>query len=81
VGYFMMTQVKDINWADPGVGIPALLTMVLMPFTFSITNGVGAGFLSYTVISVLRGRWKDVHLLMLVVSGVFAWYFIHGLLA
>jgi adenine/guanine/hypoxanthine permease len=81
VGYFMMTQVKDINWADPGVGIPALLTMVLMPFTFSITNGVGAGFLSYTVISILRGRWKDVHPLMLVVSGVFAWYFIHGLLA
>jgi adenine/guanine/hypoxanthine permease len=81
VGYFMMTQVKDIDWADPGIGIPALLTMVLMPFTFSITNGVGAGFLSYTVISILRGRWKDVHPLMLVVSGVFAWYFVHGLLA
>jgi AGZA family xanthine/uracil permease-like MFS transporter len=78
VGYFMMTMVKDINWADPGIGIPALLTMVVMPFTFSITNGVGAGFLSYTVISLLRGRWRDVHPLMLLVSGVFAWYFVHG---
>jgi AGZA family xanthine/uracil permease-like MFS transporter len=78
VGYFMMTIVKDINWQDPGIGIPALLTMILMPLTFSITNGVGAGFLSYLVIAVLRGRWRDLHPLMWVVSGVFAWYFIHG---
>jgi AGZA family xanthine/uracil permease-like MFS transporter len=78
VGYFMMRIVRDIDWDDPGIGIPALLTMIVMPFTFSITNGVGAGFLSYTVISLLRGRWRDVHPLMLVVSGVFAWYFVHG---
>jgi AGZA family xanthine/uracil permease-like MFS transporter len=42
---------------------------------------VGAGFLAYTVISLLKGRWRDVHPLLLIVSGVFAWYFIHGLLA
>ncbi len=78
VGYFMMTLVRDIDWHDPGIGIPALLTMVVMPFTFSITNGVGAGFLSYTVIEVLRGRALKVHPLMYVVSAVFAWYFIHG---
>ena len=78
VGYFMLTLVRDIEWSDPGIGIPALLTIVLMPFTFSITNGVGAGFLSYTVISLLRGRIRDIHPLMYVVSAVFAWYFIHG---
>ena len=78
VGYFMMILVKDINWQDPGIGIPALLTIVVMPFTFSITNGVGAGFLAFTVVSLLRGKWRDIHPLMLVVSGVFAWYFIHG---
>ncbi|MGZ4124169.1 MAG: NCS2 family permease [Actinomycetota bacterium] len=78
VGYFMMRLVKDIDWADPGIGIPALLTIVVMPFTYSITNGVGAGFLSYTVIAILRGRWRDVHPLLFVVSAVFAWYFIHG---
>jgi AGZA family xanthine/uracil permease-like MFS transporter len=78
VGYFMMRLVKEIDWSDPGIGIPALLTIVVMPFTYSITNGVGAGFLSYTVIAVLRGRWRDVHPLMYVVSAVFAWYFIHG---
>jgi AGZA family xanthine/uracil permease-like MFS transporter len=78
VGYFMMTIVKDIDWADPGIGIPALLTIVMMPFTFSITNGVGAGFLSYAVIAVLRGKWRDVHPLLYVVAAIFAWYFIHG---
>ncbi|HET7235094.1 MAG TPA: NCS2 family permease [Actinomycetota bacterium] len=80
VGYFMMTLAKDISWSEPGVGIPALLTILLMPFTYSITNGVGAGFLSYTVIAVLRGKWKEVHPLMYIVSAIFAWYFIHGVL-
>ena len=78
VGYFMMMLVKDISWSDPGIGIPALLTIVLMPFTYSITNGVGAGFLSYVVIAVLRGRWRDVHPLLYVVAAIFAWYFVHG---
>jgi AGZA family xanthine/uracil permease-like MFS transporter len=78
VGYFMMTLVKDIDWSDPGVGIPALLTIGLMPFTYSITNGVGAGFVSYTVIAVLRGRARDVHPLLYIVAGIFVWYFVHG---
>ena len=78
VGYFMMIMVKDINWADPGIGIPALLTVVVMPFTFSITNGVGAGFIAYTVIAMLRGRAREVHWLMYLVSAVFGWYFFHG---
>jgi len=81
VGYFMMTLVKDIQWNDPGIGIPALMTMVVMPFTYSITNGVGAGFISYTLIQVLRGKWAEVHWLMYLVSAVFLWYFVHGLLA
>ena len=78
VGYFMMTMVRDIEWSDPAIGIPALLTIVMMPFTYSITNGVGAGFLSYAVIALLRGRGRDVHPLLYVVAAIFAWYFIHG---
>ena len=78
VGYYMMTLVKDIDWGDPGIGIPVLLTIALMPFTYSITNGVGAGFLSYTVIAVVRGKAREVHPLMYLVSAIFAWYFIHG---
>jgi AGZA family xanthine/uracil permease-like MFS transporter len=79
VGYFMMKIVRDINWQDPAIGIPALLTIIVQPLTFSITNGVGAGFLAYTAIQVLRGKWKEVHPLMYVVSAVFAWYFVEGL--
>ncbi len=78
VGYFMMTMVKDINWPDPGIGIPALLTIVVMPYTYSITNGVGAGFIAYTVIAILRGRAREVHWLMYLVSAIFGWYFFHG---
>ncbi|HYH27772.1 MAG TPA: NCS2 family permease, partial [Actinomycetota bacterium] len=80
VGYFMMTLVREIDWADPGIGIPALLTVIVMPFTFSITNGVAAGFLAYTIIAVLRGRFRDVHWLMYLVSAVFVWYFVGGYL-
>jgi AGZA family xanthine/uracil permease-like MFS transporter len=80
VGYFMMTLVREIEWSDPGIGIPALLTIVIMPFTYSITNGVGAGFLAFTVIALLRGRWRDVHPLLFGVAAVFAWYFVHGVL-
>jgi len=79
VGYFMMTVVREIDWTDPGIGIPVLLTMIVMPFTFSITNGVGAGFVSYTVIQLLRGRGREVHWLLYVVSAVFIWYFVEGL--
>jgi AGZA family xanthine/uracil permease-like MFS transporter len=53
----------------------------MQPFTFSITNGVGAGFIAYTVIAVLRGRWKEVHPLLYAVSAIFGWYFWRGLLA
>ncbi len=78
VGYYMMTMVKDINWSDASIGIPALLTIGVMPFTYSITNGVGAGFVSYTIIMILRGKWRDVHWLMYVVAAIFGWYFFHG---
>jgi adenine/guanine/hypoxanthine permease len=81
IGYFMMVLVRDIDWADPGIGIPALLTIGMMPFTFSITNGVGAGFIAYTIIAVARGRFREVHWLMYLVSAVFVWYFVRGLLA
>ncbi len=81
VGYFMMRAVGEIDWRDPAMGIPAMLTIVLMPFTYSITNGVGAGFLSYVVIKVLQGKARDVHPLLYVVAAIFLWYFVRGLLA
>ena len=52
----MMQQVKGIDWDDLEIAIPAFLTIVLMPFTYSITAGIGAGFITYVVIKSVRGK-------------------------
>ncbi len=75
VGFLMMTQVKDIDWADLGIAIPAFLTIILMPFTYSISVGIGAGFVSHVLIRAVQGRRKDVHPLLWLVAGLFIIYF------
>jgi AGZA family xanthine/uracil permease-like MFS transporter len=75
VGFLLMTQVKEIPWDDYDVAIPAFLTIVLMPFTYSITNGIGAGFISYAVIKLTRGRARDVHWMLWVIAAMFLVYF------
>jgi len=75
VGFLMMQQVKNIDWDDLEIAIPAFLTIVLMPFTYSISVGIGAGFVAYTVIKVVRGHAKAVHPLMWLVSVLFVVYF------
>ncbi|MEX0428269.1 NCS2 family permease [Nocardioides sp. DS6] len=75
VGFLMMQQVKDIDWADLEVAIPAFLTIALMPFTYSISVGIGAGFLAYTLIKIVRGKARTVHPLMWVVAALFIVYF------
>jgi AGZA family xanthine/uracil permease-like MFS transporter len=76
VGAMMFELVRHIEWREPGIALPVLLTIVLMPMTFSITNGVGGGFVAYSVLGLLGGR--RVHPLMLVFSAIFVWYFVHG---
>jgi AGZA family xanthine/uracil permease-like MFS transporter len=78
VGYLMFTQVKDINVADLEDGFPALLTMILMPLTYDITVGIGAGFISWVVIKVVRGKIAEVHPLMWVVSIAFVVFFLQN---
>jgi AGZA family xanthine/uracil permease-like MFS transporter len=75
VGFYMLTLIRDIPWDDVDVALPAFLTIVLMPFTFSITNGVGAGFITYAVLKLARGRFRELHPLLLVVSVAFVVYF------
>ncbi len=75
VGYLMATLIKDIDFADIEEGIPALLALVLMPLTFSITVGIGAGFVSYVVIKVVKGKFADIHPLMWVVAIAFVVFF------
>ncbi|MFI0351646.1 NCS2 family permease [Actinomadura sp. 9N407] len=75
VGFLMMTQIKHIDMDDYDVAIPAFLTMVLMPFTFSITAGIGAGFISYVAIKVARRRFAEIHPLMWLIAALFVLYF------
>ena len=75
VGFLMMQQVTDISWSSLEIAIPAFLTMVLMPFTYSITNGIGAGFVSYVVIQLVTGKARNVHPLMWIVAALFVVYF------
>jgi AGZA family xanthine/uracil permease-like MFS transporter len=75
VGFLMMTQVAGIDWTDWEVAIPAFLTIVLMPFAYSITVGIGAGFISFVVLKIAKGKIKAVHPLMWVASAAFIVYF------
>jgi len=75
VGFLMFGVVKEIPFGDFEEGFPALLTMVIMPFSYSITNGIGAGFVSYTFIKLVRGKGGQVHWMMYLVSVAFVIYF------
>ncbi|HYH34320.1 MAG TPA: NCS2 family permease [Nocardioides sp.] len=75
VGFLMMQQVRGIDWDDLEIAIPAFLTIVLMPFTYSITVGIGAGFLAYVLLKLVRGKVAQIHPLMWVVAALFVVYF------
>jgi AGZA family xanthine/uracil permease-like MFS transporter len=75
VGYLMFTLVKDIPVADLEDGLPALLTMILMPLTYDITVGIGAGFITWVLLKVARGKISEIHPLMWAVSIAFVVYF------
>ena len=75
VGFLMCGIVREIPFGDFEEGFPALLTIVIMPFSYSITNGIGAGFVSYAFIKVVRGKGRQVHWMMYLVSLAFVVYF------
>ncbi|MET4077816.1 MULTISPECIES: NCS2 family permease [Janibacter] len=75
VGFLMMQQVGQISWDDLEIAIPSFLTIVLMPFTYSITAGIGAGFVTYVFLKLVRGKASQVHPLMWLVSVLFVLYF------
>jgi AGZA family xanthine/uracil permease-like MFS transporter len=92
VGFLMMsalTEVEDpadegsrgrklagIDFSELGVGLAAALTIMIMPFTFSITNGIGMGFIAFVVVRAAQGRSKDVHPFMWIASSAFLLYFL-----
>ncbi|RXZ51227.1 NCS2 family permease [Agromyces fucosus] len=78
VGAMMMTQIKEIKFSNFAIALPAFLTIVTMPLTYSIANGIGVGFISWALVNALSGRARKVHWLMWVVSAGFALYFVRG---
>jgi len=75
VGYLMFVLVKDINVADIEDGLPALMTMIVMPLTYSITDGIGAGFITWALLKIVTRKWREIHPLMAVVTLAFVLYF------
>jgi AGZA family xanthine/uracil permease-like MFS transporter len=78
VGFVMMLQIHNIDWTDGESALPAFLTIAVMPFTYSITAGIGAGFLTHTLLKLARGKANQVHPLMWVTSALFLLYYANG---
>ena len=74
VGYLMFRNIKDIEWGDIDDVFPALATMIVMPLTYSITDGIAAGFISFVFLKAVRGRAAEVHPLMWATAAAFVLY-------
>ena len=78
VGALMVSQIKDVDWTDFSVALPVFLTIITMPLTYSIANGIGAGFVSWVVVNAFSGKAKQVHWLLWIVAAGFVLYFARG---
>ncbi|MCQ9353434.1 NCS2 family permease [Corynebacterium sp. 153RC1] len=75
VGALMIGQIREIDFSKFEIALPAFLTIVIMPFTYSIANGVGVGFIAFTLLAVFAGKAKQIHWIMWLVSALFVVYF------
>jgi len=73
-------KLAGIDFHDLAIGLPAALVILIMPLTYSITNGIGFGFIAYTIIRAAQGKWRTVHSFMWVTSAAFLLYFLVPLL-
>lgn len=71
VGVYMIAGATKVNWSDMEEAIPAFLTISMMPFSYSISDGIGFGFISYSIIKIFRGKAKEVPVLVYIISVVF----------
>lgn len=78
VGALLVAQVREIDFADFIIALPAFLTIVVMPFSYSIANGIGAGFISWVLLHAVTGRVRGMHPLMWVVAAAFVLDFVVG---
>jgi len=77
VGSLMMANLGEIPWGDPGVAIPAFLTLITIPLSFSIANGLAFGFTSYAALRILRGEFRRTHWLVYLLAALFIARFIY----
>jgi AGZA family xanthine/uracil permease-like MFS transporter len=77
VGSLMVSTVAEISWSDPVVGLPAFLTMVTIPLTFSIANGFAFGFVAYALLRILRGEFREVGWLVYLLAALFIARFVY----
>ena len=78
VGAMMIAQIRDVDWSDFSVSLPVFLTVIVMPLTYSIANGIGAGFVSWVVLRALSGKAREVAPLLWIVAAGFVLYFARG---
>ncbi|WP_406246241.1 NCS2 family permease [Microbacterium sp. M] len=78
VGAMMLSQIKHIDFGDFRVLLPVFLTITVMPMTYSIANGIGAGFVSWIVVNALSGKAKTIHPLLWIVGVGFVLFFARG---
>jgi AGZA family xanthine/uracil permease-like MFS transporter len=71
VGSLMISQIGEIAWNDPGIAIPAFLTVITIPLTFSIANGLAFGFTAYALLRILRGEFRNTHWLVYALAALF----------
>ena len=76
VGVLMMNNVRDIDWADPAIALPAFLTCAMMPFTYNISFGIGFGLLSYVVIKLCTGKAKEIGIATYILTAIFLLMFL-----
>jgi AGZA family xanthine/uracil permease-like MFS transporter len=76
VGFLMMTDVVDIDWTDLLEGFPAFMVIAGIPLTYSISNGIGMGFIAYVIVALVTGRGKKIKPLMWVATAAFVVYFL-----
>ena len=76
VGLFMLSNMRFVNFDDYTEYIPAFVTLIVMPFTYSISNGIGAGVITYVIAKLARGKFKEISPLIYILAIVFAIYFL-----
>ena len=77
VACLMLRELTELDWDDTTEVIPAAVTALMMPFTYSIANGLAFGFITYAVLKLLTGRAREVHAMVWVIAALFLFRFVY----